>query len=67
MFTCLPDSSHVVPTMTARDTTTISKMVPMFVMGLPKLRVLRQNPLARSAPPRANIARDKATQRVASS
>jgi hypothetical protein len=35
--------------------------------GLPKLRVLRQNPPVGSAPPRANRARDKATQRVVSS
>jgi hypothetical protein len=32
-FTCLPYSSHDVPTI-AQDTITISKMVPMIVVGL---------------------------------
>jgi hypothetical protein len=36
-------------------------------MGLPKLRVPRQNPPVGLAPPRANRAWDKATQRIASS
>jgi hypothetical protein len=35
-------------------------------VDLSKLRVLRQNLLAESAPPRANRARDKATERMAS-
>jgi hypothetical protein len=66
MFTCLPDSSHVVPAKTAQDMTTIYKTGPMIVVSLPKLKVLRQNPPVGSAPPRANRARDKATQMVAS-
>jgi hypothetical protein len=52
---------------TARDMATISKMGHMIAMGLPKLRVLKQNPLDGLAPPRANKVRDKVTQRVASS
>jgi hypothetical protein len=43
------------------------KRTPQLPNGLPKLRVLRQNLPVRSAPPRANRVRDKATQRVASS
>jgi hypothetical protein len=66
MFTCLPDSSHVVPAKIAQDMTTIYKTGPMIVVSLPKLNVLRQNPLVGSAPPRANRARDKATQMVTS-
>jgi hypothetical protein len=42
-------------------------MGPMIVVGLSKLGVLRQTPLARSVPPRINRARDKVTQRVAKS
>jgi hypothetical protein len=38
-----------------------------IVVGLPELRVPSQNMPVRSAPPRANIARDKATERVANS
>jgi hypothetical protein len=34
-------------------------------VGLPELRVLRQNPLSESAPPRANKVRDKVTQMMA--
>jgi hypothetical protein len=43
------------------------EMGPMILTGLPKLRVLNQNPPVGSATPRANKVRDKATQRVASS
>jgi hypothetical protein len=39
----------------------------MIIVGLPKLRVLRQNLPVGSAPPRANRARDKVTEMVASS
>jgi hypothetical protein len=39
----------------------------MIVVGLLELRVLRQNPPVGSAPHKANNARDKVTQRVASS
>jgi hypothetical protein len=35
-----PDTSHIMPS-TERDMETISKMGPMIVMGLLKLRVLR--------------------------
>jgi hypothetical protein len=41
-------------------------MGPTIAEVLAKLRVLRQNPLDGLVPPRANKARDKATQRVAS-
>jgi hypothetical protein len=61
-----PDSTHIVPS-TTRYTTTISKMGPMIVMGLLELRVLRQNLLGSSAPPRGNRARDKVIQRIDSS
>jgi hypothetical protein len=64
MFTRLPDSSHIVP-IKSQDMATVSKMGPMIGVGLPKLRVLRQNPLAGSTPPRANRARDKVTQKMA--
>jgi hypothetical protein len=53
--------------MIAQDTATVSQMGPTVVKGPVKLRVLRQNPLVRLAPPIANRARDKATPRVASS
>jgi hypothetical protein len=66
MFTHLPVSSHVMP-VTSRDAATISKMGPTIIVGLLKLRVLRQNLSARLAPPRANRARSKVTQRVANS
>jgi hypothetical protein len=42
-------------------------MGPTIAMGLLKLRVLRKAPLVETAPPGANKARDKATQRVTSS
>jgi hypothetical protein len=66
MFTCLPDSSHITPT-TSWDTTTVSKMGLMIVVGLLKRWVLRQNPSAGSVQPTTNRVRDKVTQRVASS
>jgi hypothetical protein len=66
MFTRLPNSSHDVPA-TAWDEAIISKMGPTIAVGLLQLRVLRQNLPARLVPPRANRARDKATQWVASS
>jgi hypothetical protein len=65
MLTCLPDSSHIVPS-TAWGMTTISKMGPTIVVDLLKLRVLRGNPIVGLAPPRANRARDKSTKRMAS-
>jgi hypothetical protein len=40
---------------------------PTIIMGLLKLRVLRQNPPVGSVPPKENGVRDKVTQRVASS
>jgi hypothetical protein len=49
------------------DMATISNTGHTIIVGLPKHRVLRQNLLVGSAPPRANRARDKAKQRVASS
>jgi hypothetical protein len=55
-----------VPT-TTQDTENISKTGPMIVVGLSKLRVLRQNPSVGSALPKANRVGDKATQRMASS
>jgi hypothetical protein len=53
--------------MTAWDMVNVSQMGLMIVVGLPKLRVLRQNLPVRSAPPRANKVREKETQRVANS
>jgi hypothetical protein len=63
---CLQDpcSSRVTPS-TLRDTTTISKMGHMIIVGPPMLRVHRQNPLDGSEPPRATRVRDEATQGVA--
>jgi hypothetical protein len=58
--------SHITPS-TAQDMGTVSKMGPMIVVGLLKLRIQRQNPPVGSAPPSANRVRDKVTQRVASS
>jgi hypothetical protein len=62
---CLPDSSHIMPSLT-RYMETVSKMGPMIAMDLLELRVPRQNPPVGSTPPRAHRMRDKATQRVAS-
>jgi hypothetical protein len=67
MFTRHPDSSHITLAMTAQDMTIVSKMDHTIVVGLPKLRVSMQNPSVMLAPPGANRARDKVTQRVASS
>jgi hypothetical protein len=53
--------------MIAQDTTTVSQMGLTIAEGPAKLRVLRENPLVGSMPPRANIVRDKATQSVANS
>jgi hypothetical protein len=64
-FTRPSYSSHTIPS-TSWDTATISNMGNMIIVGLPKLRVLRQNLSIRSVPPRANRVRDKTTQRVAS-
>jgi hypothetical protein len=52
---------------TARDTAIIFKMGHMIVVGLPMLRIRRQNLAVELEPPRATRARDKVTQRVASS
>jgi hypothetical protein len=65
-FACPSYSSHTMPS-TMWDMVTVSKMGHTIAMGLPKLRVLRQNPPDGSAPPRANRERDKGTQRVSSS
>jgi hypothetical protein len=65
MFTLLPYPSHVMPVTIAPDMTTISQMGPTIVEGPKKLRVLSQIPPDGSAPPRANIVRDRVTQRVA--
>jgi hypothetical protein len=65
-FTCIPYSSHITPSI-AQDMTIVSKIGPMIVVGLLKLRVRRKNPLVELAPPRANRERDKMIQRVASS
>jgi hypothetical protein len=66
MFTRPYYSSHTRPS-TVWDMATISKMSHTITVGLPKLRILRQNLPDESVPPRANIARDKPTQRVPSS
>jgi hypothetical protein len=66
MFTRPSYSLHTMPS-TSRDTTTVSKMGHTIAVGLPKHRVIRQNPPVRSAPSRETRARDKATQMVASS
>jgi hypothetical protein len=65
-FTCPSCSSYTTPS-TLRDTAIISKMGHRIVVGLPLLRVRRQNPPVRLEPPRATRPRDKATQGVASS
>jgi hypothetical protein len=67
MFTCLPISTHVMPATIAQDMTTVSKMGLTIAVGLPKLRILRQNPPPELGPPRGNRARDKVTQRVVGS
>jgi hypothetical protein len=54
---------HIMPS-TAWDIATISKMGPIIVVGLLKLRVQRQNPPVGSVPHRANTTSDKVTQRV---
>jgi hypothetical protein len=59
-------SSHTTPS-TTWDTATISKMGHMIVVGLQKLRDLRQNPSVGSMPSTPNRARDKATHSVAGS
>jgi hypothetical protein len=66
MFTRSSYSSHTLPS-TTRDMTTVSKTGSMITVGLLKLRVLRKNPPVGSAPPRADRARDNATQRVGNS
>jgi hypothetical protein len=62
MFTRPSYSSHTTPS-TMQDMAIISKMGPTTAVGLLKLMVLRQNPPVGSAPPRANRAMDKATQK----
>jgi hypothetical protein len=66
MLRHLPSSSHIVPSL-AWDTAIVPKLGPTIAVGLLELRVPRQNPLVGLAPPRANRARDKETQRVAGS
>jgi hypothetical protein len=60
MLTRLPDFLHVVPS-TSQDMKTISKTGSMIDVGLPKLKILRQNLPVGSVPLRANRVRDKAT------
>jgi hypothetical protein len=62
-LTHLPDFPHVVP-FTSRDMTTVSKMDPTIVVGMPRLRFPRQNPLVGSVLSKANKGRDKVTQRM---
>jgi hypothetical protein len=66
MFARLPFPSHAAPAMTACETTIVSQTGPMIAEGLANHKVLRQNLPVGSAPSRANRARDKATQRLAS-
>jgi hypothetical protein len=61
-----PCTPHIMPS-TSRDMATISKMGHTIIVGLPTLRVRRQNPPDGSQPPRASIARDEATQGVSTS
>jgi hypothetical protein len=61
-----PCTPHITPS-TLRDMATISKMGHTIIMGLPTLRVRRQNPPDGSRLPRASIARDEATQGVSTS
>jgi hypothetical protein len=66
MFTHHPNSSHDALA-TPWDMATISKIGPRNIVGLQQVRVLTQNPPVGSVPPRVNRAKDKVTQRVASS
>jgi hypothetical protein len=61
-----PRNSHITPS-TSRDMTIVSKTGHTVIMGLPMLRVQRQNPPDGSEPPRANRMRDEVTQGVATS
>jgi hypothetical protein len=61
-----PFSSHIKPS-TMRDTEIVSKMGHTVIVGLPTLRVQRQNLLDGLEPPRATRVRDKGTQVVATS
>jgi hypothetical protein len=65
-FAHLSNSLCGMPT-TSQDTANVSKMGPTIAEGPADLGVRRQNPSVGSAPPRANKARDKATQGMASS
>jgi hypothetical protein len=60
-------TSHIMPAMIARDTANVSKTGPTIVVNLPKPKVPRQNLPVESALPKANRAREKATQKLASS
>jgi hypothetical protein len=59
-----PCSSHITPS-TSRDMETVSKMGHTITVGLPMLKVRRQNPPHGSEPPRSTRAKDEATQGVA--
>jgi hypothetical protein len=50
-----------------RDMTTVSKMGHTIIVGLPTLKVRRQNPPNGSEPPKANKARNEVTQGMATS
>jgi hypothetical protein len=64
-FTCPSGSSHTTPS-TPRVMAFVSKMGYTIVVGLPMLRVQRQNPPVGSEPPRVTRVRDEVTQRMAS-
>jgi hypothetical protein len=67
MFTRFSHPLYIALAMTTWDMIIVSQMDHMITEGPAKLRVLRQNPSVRSAPTKANRARGKATQMVASS
>jgi hypothetical protein len=52
---------HIMPAMTTQDTTTVSKIGSKQSVGLPRLRVLRQNQPTGLALLRGSRARDKGT------
>jgi hypothetical protein len=66
MFRCPSYSMHTTPSI-VRDTTTVSKMGHTIAVGLPMLRVRRQNLPVGLEPPIATRVRDEATKRVANS
>jgi hypothetical protein len=64
-FRCPSGSSHTTPS-TPKVMAFVSKMGHTIVMGLPMLRIQRQNPSVGSEPPRATRVRDEVTQRMPS-